>query len=108
MASTSGVVSPVALHRLWLPSRVLVSMNSIRPLIGAAGVVGIDGRSCERSLQPVGGHAGAAEVRMAEDADQQRAVGLHAIDVDVLQSVDQLIDGLLTIVGVGDHLGQQA
>jgi hypothetical protein len=36
MAITSGVVSPVALHRLWFPSRVLVSMNSIIESAAAA------------------------------------------------------------------------
>jgi hypothetical protein len=34
IASPSGVVKPVALHRLWLPSRVVVSTNSMRRLIG--------------------------------------------------------------------------
>ncbi len=33
IASTSGVVSPVAPHRLWLPSRVVVSTISTRSLI---------------------------------------------------------------------------
>ena len=32
IASTSGVVSPVALHRLWLPSRVVVSTISTSSL----------------------------------------------------------------------------
>ena len=38
MASTSGVVSPVALHRLWLPSRVVVSTIPIVPGL-ASGVI---------------------------------------------------------------------
>ena len=38
--STSGVVRPVALHRLWLPSRVVVStISTSRPVTAAAAAI---------------------------------------------------------------------
>src|SRR5437764_7208032 len=79
--STSGVVKPVALHRLWLPSRVVVSTTSIkclppRGIQPRALVTHLDVRSrvTDRLLEPACGDPSVNEVRMVEHGAEQTGV----------------------------------
>ena len=41
---------------------------------------------------------------MAEDADEQRTVGLHALDVEILERVEQDVDRLLAIIAASRRI----
>src|SRR5579875_637456 len=79
--STSCVVSPVALHRLWLPSRNVVSTIPTGLTADPSGV------SCQRAPQPVGPDRPGPEIRMSEHVEEQLPVGRHPGDLEFLESL---------------------
>src|SRR5207248_10615213 len=105
--STSGVVRPVALHRLWLPSRVVVSTMStkcvpprgIQPRVLMAHV-DVQSRVTDRLLKPVRGDPTVDEVVMVEHGREQAAVGLHSLGLQALERLVHDLDRLVAVAGV--------
>src|SRR5262245_7127431 len=97
------VVSPVAPHRLWLPSRNETSRSSIslmsRPLAAR--------HAAEITGKEAGGHSARYEFGVAGQPAVQRQVGLHPGDLASAQRAPKPADRAWAVGPARDELGEQ-
>src|SRR5215470_1936847 len=97
------VVSPVAPHRLWLPSRNETSRSSIslmsRPLVAR--------HAAEITAKEAGGHSARDEFGVAGQPAVQRQVGLHPGDLASAQRAPEPADRVRAVSPARDELGEK-
>src|SRR5215831_3918681 len=100
------VVSPVAPHRLWLPSRNETSRSSIS-LMGRRRPPPVARRAAEITAEEAGGHPARDEFGIAGQPAVQRQVGLDPGDLASAQRAPEPADRGGAVGPAGDELGQK-
>src|SRR5215813_918427 len=100
------VVSPVAPHRLWLPSRNETSSRSIS-LMGHRRPPPVACRAAGITLEEAGGHSARCEVGIAGQPAVQRQVGLDPGDLTSAQRAPEPAERTRAVSPARDELGEK-
>src|SRR5215831_18372571 len=109
------VVSPVAPHRLWLPSRNETSRSSIslmsrrhpRAAQAGRGRPAVACRAAEITAEEAGGHSARDEFGVAGQPPVQRQVGLDPGDLASAQRAPERADRAWAVSPARDELGEK-